>query len=141
MPQAPARACRSGCPHFQPCPVHNRRQWAGSAVVSSAGRGYGAQHRALRGLVLEEEPACRACRVRPSTIADHVVPLSRGGQTVRENLQGLCRECSASKTGHEGQAARASFASGLQAGPKGAGPPVSSSRRLRDLLPLPPGAA
>jgi 5-methylcytosine-specific restriction protein A len=135
----PRRACRAGCEYFQPCPLHNRR-WARS-TVSSARRGYGAEHRALRRQVLDEEPLCRACRVRPSTICDHRVPLSRGGLTVRENLQGLCRECSASKSGQEGAAARSTFTSGLVARPKPGAQAVSSSRRLRDFLPLPPGAA
>jgi 5-methylcytosine-specific restriction enzyme A len=136
MPLATRRACRSGCPHFQPCPVHSRR-WVRS-TVSSARRGYGAEHRALRRQVLDEEPICRACRVRATIIADHIVPLSRGGQTVRENLQGLCKECSGSKTGREGAQARVALASGHLAGPQRDGPPVRSSRRLRDFLPLPP---
>jgi 5-methylcytosine-specific restriction protein A len=135
MPQAPRRACRSGCPHFQPCPVHNKRQWRRPAESSTI-RGYDARHRALRRQVLEEEPICRLCRLRPSLIADHVVPLRRGGRTVRKNLQGLCQECSGSKTGREGAQARAALASGLLAGPKGDGAPVPSSRRLRDFLPL-----
>jgi 5-methylcytosine-specific restriction enzyme A len=135
MPQAPPRACRAGCPHFQPCPVHSRRKWASCAAVSAAGRGYGAAHRALRRQVLREEPVCRACRFRLSTIADHIVPLSRGGLTVRENLQGLCGECSGSKTGREGAAARSTFTSGHVAGPKPDGSPVKSWRSARDLLP------
>jgi 5-methylcytosine-specific restriction enzyme A len=137
MPQAPPRACRSGCPHFQPCPVHNRRQWA-RPPASSTARGYGAKHQGLRRQVLVEEPICRRCGFRPSTIADHIVPLSRGGRTVRKNLQGLFQECSGSKTGREGAQARAALPSGHLAGPKGDGAPVPSSRRLRDLLPLPP---
>ena len=135
MPRAPRRACRSGCPNFQPCPVHGRR-WARS-TVSSARRGYGAEHRALRRQVLDEEPLCRVCRVRLSTISDHIVPLSRGGLTVRENLQGLCKECSGSKTGREGAAARSTFASGLVARPKRDGSPVKSWPSARDLLPPP----
>jgi hypothetical protein len=71
MPKVIRRACRSGCPHFQPCPVHSKR-WARPAV-SSARRGYGAQHRRLRRLVLEQEPVCQSCGVRPSEIADHMV--------------------------------------------------------------------
>jgi len=118
MPQAIRRACRSGCPHFQPCPVHGKG-WALARVASSVARGYGAEHLRLRLQVIAEEPTCRACVVRRSTIADHIVPLSRGGQTVRENLQGLCERCSRSKSGREGRAARATLASGLQAGPRG----------------------
>ena len=137
MPRAPRRACRAGCANFQPCPLHSRMKWASSATVSAAGRGYGAEHRALRRQVLREEPVCRACGIRPSTIADHIVPLSLGGQTVRANLQGLCGECSGSKTGHEGAAARSTFASGLVARPKRDGSPVKSRPSARDLLPPP----
>ncbi len=140
MPKAPRRACRAGCANFQPCALHSRRKWASSATVSAAGRGYGAEHRALRRQVLREEPVCRACRFRLSTIADHIVPLSRGGLTVRENLQGFCGECSGSKTGHEGAAARSTFTSGHTAGPKPDGPPVKSWPSARDFYcPLPIG--
>jgi 5-methylcytosine-specific restriction protein A len=134
MPRAPRRACRAGCPHFQPCPIHTRRQWTSSAAASSAARGYGAAHRALRRQVLREEPICQACRFRLSTTADHVVPLSRGGQTVRENLQGLCDKCSRAKTGREGQGARA-ISSGFVAGLKQGGSPVPQARPGRDWPP------
>jgi 5-methylcytosine-specific restriction enzyme A len=137
MPRAPRRACRSGCAHMAPCPVHSRRKWASSAAFSAAERGYGAEHRALRRQVLREAPICQACRFRLSTIADHIVPLSRGGQTVRENLQGLCSTCSATKTGCEGAAARSTFTSGHVAGPKPDGSPVKSWPSARDLLPPP----
>jgi 5-methylcytosine-specific restriction enzyme A len=136
MPRAIRRACRSGCPHFQPCPVHGR-SWARARVLSSAKRGYGSQHRALRLQTITEEPHCRACGIRPSTIADHIVPLSLGGQTVRANLQGLCTQCSRAKTGREGAAARATFTSGLVARPKEDGSPVKSRPSARDLLPPP----
>ena len=37
---------------------------------------------------------------------DHITPLSRGGQTVRENLRRLCRRCNQAKAGREGAAAQ-----------------------------------
>jgi 5-methylcytosine-specific restriction protein A len=139
MPRAPRRACHAGCPNFQPCPVHSKRKWASSATVSAAERGYGSEHRALRRQVLREEPVCRTCCSRLTTICDHIRPLSRGGLTVRANLQGLCDECGRAKTGREGRAARSTFASGHTAGPKPDGPPVPSSRGTRDFDPLPGG--
>jgi 5-methylcytosine-specific restriction enzyme A len=77
---------------------------------SAEERGYGREHRAIRKQVLVEEPLCRAClakgRVRPTTIADHIIPMSKGGPTVRSNYQGLCRPCSDAKTAAEGHEAQ-----------------------------------
>lgn len=71
-------------------------------------RGYGREHRAIRKQVLVEEPLCQICRakgiVAATTIADHVVPLSRGGRTVRSNYQGLCGPCHKAKTAAEAAA-------------------------------------
>jgi 5-methylcytosine-specific restriction protein A len=107
MPVAPARPCPTqGCPNLQPCSQHRRIPWLRSPTITRQQRGYDHRHEFLRRRVLREEPLCRACRIRTSVICDHIVPLSRGGQTVRSNLQGLCTYCHRSKTGREGQAAR-----------------------------------
>ena len=59
------------------------------------------EHEHLRTQVLEDEPECRyrypGCTVK-STVADHIVPLRLGGETVRENLAGCCRHCHAIKS-------------------------------------------
>lgn len=68
---------------------------------SSAKRGYGAAHRAMRKRVLREEPICRICRRRPSSIADHIVPREAGGSDERENYQGACKPCHDAKTRRE----------------------------------------
>ncbi len=133
MPQAPPRACRAGCPHFQPCPVHGKKRWA-ARQGSRQQRGYDAKHEKLRVQVLREEPICRECRIRPSRISDHIVPLSRGGRTVRANLQGLCDRCSATKTAREGANSRSGLASGHQARAKGEAPASPVARRVRDCL-------
>jgi 5-methylcytosine-specific restriction enzyme A len=138
MPQAPPRACRSGCPHFQPCPDHSRKPWAARRGISRQQRGYDAKHEALRRQVLSEEPICRRCGFRPSVIGDHIVALSLGGKTVRGNLQGLCERCSRSKTGKEGACMRAALASGLQATAKVGGPGSPMARRLGDFAPYTP---
>jgi 5-methylcytosine-specific restriction enzyme A len=135
MPQAPPHACRAGCPHVQPCPIHSRKPWATRRGVSRQERGYGAKHEALRRQVLREEPICGRCGVRPSVIADHIKALSLGGKTVRGNFQGLCERCSRSKTGQEGAYMRQALASGLQATQEAGGPGSPVSRQARDFIP------
>ena len=78
-----------------------RQPWKHKRASPSA-RGYDAAHRRLRKQLLEAEPLCRVCkgkgRVTVATICDHIHPLSKGGETVMENLQPLCAECSYEKT-------------------------------------------
>lgn len=78
-----------------------RRPWQHRRESPSA-RGYDAEHRRIRAQLLKEEPLCQECKRRGlsiiATIADHIIPLSRGGKTERSNYQALCRECSDRKT-------------------------------------------
>lgn len=74
---------------------------------SSADRGYGADWRRLRAIVMREEPLCRECtkngRVEPTTEVDHIVP-HRGDEQLRldrKNCQGLCTPCHSAKTARE----------------------------------------
>lgn len=52
----------------------------------------------LREVVLIEEPVCAICLRQPSQQVDHIVPLCKGGDDSRSNLQGLCIECHDDKT-------------------------------------------
>lgn len=53
---------------------------------------------AVREAVFERDGrACRACGITDNLHIDHVVPISRGGLTVMENLAVLCGSCNASK--------------------------------------------
>lgn len=98
MPWRPASPCSTrGCPNKKPCPIHSAHGWNHGGKSRQA-RGYDAKHDELRRRVILEEPLCRRCGVKATKISDHIVPLSRGGQTVRSNLQGLCQECSDAKT-------------------------------------------
>ncbi len=55
--------------------------------------------RRLREQVLREEPCCRYCQMRPSTVVDHILPLSRFPHLAhhRDNLAGSCAPCNGSK--------------------------------------------
>lgn len=67
---------------------------------SASSRGYGANWRRLRLLVLNREPLCRRCE-RPATDVDHILPRSSGGTDDPSNLQALCHACHSSKTSTE----------------------------------------
>lgn len=62
--------------------------------LSAARRGYDNMHRKWRAEVLARDPICRWERgvcLEPSTVADHIKPISEGGSRFRlENGQGLC---------------------------------------------------
>jgi 5-methylcytosine-specific restriction endonuclease McrA len=47
--------------------------------------------------VIARDPDCTYCFGCPSTTADHVVPLTRGGLDVESNLVGACAPCNSSK--------------------------------------------
>ena len=56
----------------------------------------------LRDLALEADGyQCVKCGSRVRLEVDHVTPLQKGGETVLENLQTLCRDCHIEKTARE----------------------------------------
>ena len=65
-------------------------------------RGYGAEHDKMRALLIRTVILCEECtrngRVTVGTIADHVVPLAKGGTGAGSNYQLLCQDCSDAKT-------------------------------------------
>lgn len=81
-------------------PPPPRRHNFGKPSPRSA-RGYGAKHVRLRRALLKDKPDCAFGCGRPANCADHVKPLSMGGETVPENLQALCEPCHRSKSGRE----------------------------------------
>ena len=68
-------------------------------------RGYGTAHDKMRRHLIETVILCEECtradRCTPGTIADHIVPLARGGTGARSNYQLLCQPCSDAKTAAE----------------------------------------
>lgn len=62
-------------------------------TASAAARGYGAEHRRLRRIVLERDRyRCHWCGGR-ATQADHVIAKALGGPTVLDNLVAACGPC------------------------------------------------
>lgn len=64
-------------------------------------RGYGAAHEQMRAYLLATVVLCEECarngRTTAGYIADHIVPLAKGGTGERSNYQLLCHECAAAK--------------------------------------------
>ena len=64
-------------------------------------RGYGRQHELIRAELLRTVVLCEHCTARgkttPGTVADHIVPLAKGGSGDRSNYQLLCRSCATTK--------------------------------------------
>jgi 5-methylcytosine-specific restriction protein A len=56
----------------------------------------------LRKRLFDKNPLCVVCqqqgKVRVATIRDHIIPLAEGGQDIESNTQGLCVQCSDTKT-------------------------------------------
>lgn len=75
----------------------------GWSKVSRHERGYGTAHDKMRALLIRTVISCEGeCKAKGietlGTIADHIVPLSRGGTGERDNYQLLCKPCSDAKT-------------------------------------------
>lgn len=91
-------------------------------------RGYGTAHDKMRALLIRTVITCEECdrqgRSTPGTIADHIVPLAKGGTGARSNYQLLCKTCSDEKTlADKGQTARPKGGVGLDGRPTDASHP------------------
>lgn len=60
---------------------------------------------AQRARRLYAEPLCRDCaakgRVTPSTVPDHIVPLTKGGSDDDSNIRCLCADCHRDRTAEQ----------------------------------------
>lgn len=116
MPTRAARPCRvSQCPGLAVpgsrfCNEHQpltRQRPRPDNRPSAHQRGYGSTWRMLRLMQLRSQPICadpfgvHGGIIVPATDVDHIVPRSRGGEDVIENLQSLCHSCHSMKTRRE----------------------------------------
>ena|SRR5690625_2217462 len=108
----PKRPCaRPGCPELvdrgycERC-ERRRRQTQDRGRLSAARRGYDRRHRRWRKMILARDPVCvdpygvhaERGELVAATVADHIVPLARGGGWEMSNGQGLCAGCHNRKT-------------------------------------------
>ena len=109
MPWAPARACLwPGCRRRQDgpyCVVHAKLSPRNHHGVPRQTHGLGATFDRLKPLVIARDGGRCRLRLRGCTVtattADHIVPRSRGGQTVLENLRASCGHCNSARgNGH-----------------------------------------
>jgi len=105
MAWAPLRPCpHPRCPHLvgagRPCPDHRQQERDRPNVEIR--RWYRTMRwRALRLVILRRDPVCVDCGELPSRHVDHRMP-HRGDPRLfwdPANLQGLCAQCHARKTG------------------------------------------
>jgi 5-methylcytosine-specific restriction endonuclease McrA len=61
-------------------------------------------YRRNRLLAIKREPTCHWCHVRPSTTADHLLSIAKGGGHELSNLVGACARCNELRGGAEGRA-------------------------------------
>jgi 5-methylcytosine-specific restriction enzyme A len=69
-------------------------------------RGYGAMWQKLRKRILTRDNGlCQPCRrrgrIKAASHVDHIVNKARGGTDRESNLESICRDCHALKTGRE----------------------------------------
>jgi 5-methylcytosine-specific restriction protein A len=84
--------------------VSERKAWDHGPRASRHKRGYGKEHERIRAELLRDVIYCEHCRKRNDagrftlgTVADHIVPLAKGGTGDRSNYQLLCRSCATTK--------------------------------------------
>ncbi|MBL9066462.1 MAG: HNH endonuclease [Sphingopyxis sp.] len=87
-------------------------------------RGYGREHERIRAELMRTVVTCEECkrhkRTRAGEIADHIIPLAKGGTGDRGNYQLLCRPCAKAKDERDRLAGRR----------KGTLSPVYSRRKM-----------
>jgi 5-methylcytosine-specific restriction protein A len=75
-------------------------KWEGSDRVTRLPPGW----RRIRAAILERDPICKNCGVRPSAFCDHIIAKADDHQP--EGLQGLCGPCHDQKSSREGNDAQ-----------------------------------
>jgi len=74
--------------------------WQGSDRVRRLPSGW----KKIRARILERDPICKLCGVRPSTHCDHIV--AKTDDHSDTGLQGVCGECHGRKSAAEGHEAK-----------------------------------
>ncbi|OEU71741.1 MAG: hypothetical protein BA863_06600 [Desulfovibrio sp. S3730MH75] len=83
--------------------IENNGITAGKKIIASdiaEENGFGSRHisKALRSKIMDRDGnKCTGCESLNNLEIDHIVPISRGGESVENNLQVLCRSCNRKK--------------------------------------------
>ena len=105
MPARSKRTCsRPGCPNLTEgglCAEHRKAAYRAQDEHRGTRqqRGYGARHEHWARCIRARDPVCvdpmgrHPGEVRPSVVADHIVPLKEGGGWEFSNGRGLCYAC------------------------------------------------
>lgn len=73
--------------------------WAGSRRRERLPPGWAK----IRARILERDPVCKICNVRPSAFCDHIIAMADRHEPA--DLQGVCGPCHDQKSAREGAAA------------------------------------
>lgn len=110
MPTKPPQICpEPGCGKAG-CTEHRRQQGYDARRGTAAQRGYDKRHRRWRiQVATKARGLCEECHRRDilnvGTVADHIIPLSKGGTWEYSNGQWLCKPCHDRKTVKESRGA------------------------------------
>ena len=90
-------------PTFMKAP--ERKPWRQSDRRTRQERGYGKEHERIRKELMRTVILCEICtaegRTTAGEVADHIVPLAKGGSGDRSNYRWICKECHARVTAEE----------------------------------------
>lgn len=98
MPSRPLKPCKK-CGKLSEtgyCPEHTPAPWKKYTETERIVKGRPLTK--AREYLFRRQPLCAACGVRASTIRDHIIPLSQGGEDTYANTQGICEKCHTEKT-------------------------------------------
>lgn len=78
-----------------------QRRYERTRRPNTTDRGYDSAWQCLSAQLIKRIGRCKRCGAEPTAgnplTTDHIIPLSRGGQSVESNAQVLCRACNSSK--------------------------------------------
>lgn len=81
--------------------MSNRKAWQHPGKESRHKRGYGKEHQRIREELKRTIILCEHCtakgKVAQGCVADHIIPLAKGGTGARSNYQWLCQPCADAK--------------------------------------------
>lgn len=113
MPTKPKRPCRyPGCPSLSDglyCEKHKKltdAQYNKYQRDPETRKRYGSEWRKVRSRYIKAHPLCEECLKHglytPAQEVHHILPLSRGGTNVVQNLMALCKPCHSSISVRDG---------------------------------------